>query len=179
MGTSCVDKCPATYLPDDNNVCYKASEQTYPFISLIMPGFIIVLILISFCLTRETKPFVLFLGLESCAMVVFWIYMLVFLVRDGHQASATLVSLALFANWVINYLWWEYYNDKLYKNDIPFQEFDALYPKTTKAIKILCLLINFDLFRISYSYMFDLPQLKADMLKKDKNYKRINRYELF
>ena len=27
--------------------------------------------------------------------------------------------------------------------------------------------------------MFDLDQLKADMVKKDKNYKRINRYELF
>ena len=50
--------------------------------------------------------------------------MLAFLIMDAHQASATLVSLALFANFVINYLWWEFYNDKLYKNDTLFQQYD-------------------------------------------------------
>jgi hypothetical protein len=49
--------------------------------------------------------------------------MLAFLIRDSHTASSTLVSLAIFANYVINYLWWEYYNDKLYKRDAEYQAY--------------------------------------------------------
>jgi hypothetical protein len=130
-------------------------------------------------MTKETAPWITFMALESSWMVFYWVYMLIFLIMDGHHASATLVSFAIFANFVINYLWYEFYNDKLYKNDVMFQNFDRKWPKTTKGIKYTALLINFDFFRISYTHLFNLPQLKANMLKRDKNYKRINRYELF
>jgi len=120
-GTTCVDKCPPTYLPDEKNVCYEAAQPTVPFITLIVPLSIIIVILVSyFGYTKETAPYITFLALESCWMVLFWIYMLGFLIADGHHASATLVSVAIFANFVINYLWWEFYNDKLINNDVAF-----------------------------------------------------------
>jgi len=111
---------------------------------------------LSLCKSKETAGFTIFLALESCAMIGFWIYMLTFLIRDNHQASATLIAIALFANWVINYLWWEYYNDKLYKNDKEFQDFSKKFPLTISFIKLVCLLVSFDFFRIIYSHMFDL-----------------------
>lgn len=92
-------------------------------------------------------------------MLAFWIYMLVFLIRDGHTASATLVSIAIFCNFVINYLWWEYYNDKLYKRDSEYQDYCSQYPRTTSMIKLVSLLTVFDFFRMSYSHLFGLPQL--------------------
>ena len=92
-----------------------ATEQTYPFISLSLTTVIFLIVLINFSISkREIRIYEIFMALESCVLVFFWIYMLIFLIRDGHQASATLVSLALFANYVINYLWWEFYNDKIY-----------------------------------------------------------------
>jgi uncharacterized membrane protein len=98
-----------------------ASEQTYPFISLSLTAIVLTILLVSYLMNKvETNKQSIWLGLESCVMILFWIYMLAFLIKDGHQASATLVSLALFANFVINYLWFEFYNDKLYKNDIQF-----------------------------------------------------------
>lgn len=157
MDTTCVDKCPRTYLPDANNVCYMASEQTYPFISMVMTLVILIIVAVSYCLNKDTDFVAVFMGLESCAMVVFWIYMLAFLIRDGHRASSVLVSCAIFANFVINYLWWEYYNDKLHKLDPAFQQFCEMYPRTSLALKILALITNFDIFRLAYSGLFDLP----------------------
>jgi Ca2+/Na+ antiporter len=83
-------------------------------------GLILLIIGISCLANNKTQKSATFLALESGAMVGFWIYMLVFLILDEHQASATLIAIALFSNFVINYLWWEYYNDKLVKNDAEF-----------------------------------------------------------
>jgi hypothetical protein len=44
--------------------------------------------------------------------------MLAFLIMDHHTASASLVSIALFANFVINYLWYEFYKDLRKKDSI-------------------------------------------------------------
>lgn len=69
---------------------------------------------------KLTKGFTAFIALESVAMIFFWIYMLVFLIADQHTASATIVSVALIGNFTVNYLWYEFYNDSLKKQDVNF-----------------------------------------------------------
>jgi hypothetical protein len=82
-----------------------------------MTVLIVVLILISKAVDRQTKGFTAFLAMESVAMVYFWIYMLVFLIMDKHTASASIVSVALLGNYTVNYLWYEFYTDRLKKQD--------------------------------------------------------------
>lgn len=118
-----------------------------------------ILITSSYAVSKDTQVWRVFLSLESTAMLAFWVYMLVFLIRDGHTASSTLVTIAIFFNFVINYLWWEYYNDKLYKRDTAYQEYCAQYPRTTALIKFVSLFTVFDFFRMSFSHLFGLPQL--------------------
>jgi len=117
FGTSCLAECPQFYLPDSKNVCYKASQLTLPFISQAVTVLIVGLVLLSKAIDRLTKGFTAFLALESVAMVLFWIYMLIFLIMDKHTASATIVSVALLGNYTVNYLWYEFYNDRLKKHD--------------------------------------------------------------
>ena len=176
----CLSKCPPTFLPDEANVCYKASQPVAPFVTLGLPLLAFCIVLMSYYgYTKDTHCYAAFLGLQSCFLVMFWVYWLVFLLMDGHYASSTLVSVALFGNYVINYLWWEFYNDKLIKSDLQYQLFASRFSRATKVINTLCLLLSFDFFRMSWSYLFNMDGLKADMLKRDKNYKRINRYTLF
>jgi hypothetical protein len=42
-----LEECPPTYLPDDFGTCYLASEPTAPFLTLIITGVIIALIVAS------------------------------------------------------------------------------------------------------------------------------------
>ena len=59
----CLDKCPATYLPDDSNVCYQASEPTYPFIFQISTALIVILIATSYMKSKDTQTWRVFLSL--------------------------------------------------------------------------------------------------------------------
>jgi len=62
-----------------------ASEKTYPFISLSLTVVIFLIILINLCISKsEIRIYQIFMALESCVLVFFWIYMLVFLIRDDH-----------------------------------------------------------------------------------------------
>jgi len=43
------------------------------------------IILINLCISKsEIRIYQIFMALESCVLVFFWIYMLVFLIRDDH-----------------------------------------------------------------------------------------------
>lgn len=101
------------------------------------------IILVSLCVTRETAGFTVFLALESIVMLGFWCYMLAFLIMDNHRASASLVAIAIFANYILNYQWYEFYNDKLIKNDQLFQQYCNKFPKSARTIKIFSLLTSF------------------------------------
>ena len=108
-----------------------------------MTVLVVVLVLISKVIDRQTKGFTAFIALESVAMVFFWIYMLIFLIMDKHTASATIVSVALLGNYTVNYLWYEFYNDRLKKHDKIYQEYRNKYPKTDRFIKFFAVLTSF------------------------------------
>ena len=80
-----------------------------------------VLIFISNHKTKETKPVTAFLALESSFLVVFWFYLLIFLLKDGHTASASVVALALVANYMLNCVFYEFYKIRIDKGH------DSLY----------------------------------------------------
>lgn len=84
-GNECLSECPATYLSDELSICYKASEPTLPFVTLIGTILIMILVIISKICHRDTKPFRAFLALESAYLQLFWIYWVVFLYKDGHK----------------------------------------------------------------------------------------------
>ena len=105
--------------------------------------------------------------------------MLVFLIRDKHTASATIVSMALVGNFTVNYLWYEFYNDRLKKHDKLFQEYRNKYPKTDRFIKFFAVLTSFQFFRIIYSWLFKSEGLRAEFELRAKYYRRMNRYTLF
>lgn len=112
-------------------------------------------------------------------MVFFWIYMLVFLILDKHTASASIVSIALLANYTINYLWYEFYTDRLKKLDKLFIEYKQKYPKSDRLIKFISVLTSFHFFRLCYSCLFNADGLKAEFELRAKYYRRMNRYTLF
>jgi len=108
-----------------------------------MTVLVVVLVLISKSIDRQTKGFTAFIALESVSMVFFWIYMLVFLIMDKHTASATIVSVALLGNYTVNYLWYEFYNDRLKKHDKIYQAYRNKYPKMDRFIKFFAVLTSF------------------------------------
>lgn len=116
-----------------------------------MTVIIVGVILISKAKYHETKGFTAFIALESVSMVFFWIYMLVFLIMDKHTASASIVSVALLGNYTVNYLWYEFYTDRLKKQDKIYQEYRTKFPKTDRFIKFVAILTSFHFFRLIYS----------------------------
>lgn len=84
---------------------------------------IILTISISNCKTYNTRPFSSFLALESSWLVVFWYYLLIFLIKDGHSASTIIVVIGLVCNYFINYLFYDFYKDRLLKEDKYYQEY--------------------------------------------------------
>ena len=151
-----------------------------PFITLIVPLFFVVLIFISNHKTKETKPVTAFLALESSFLVVFWFYLLIFLLKDGHTASGSVVALALVANYILNCVFYEFYKIRIDKgHDKLYADYKHGYPTTQKAIMIWMMLTSFNLFRFQYCCFFGSAKYKARLSQRMKYYKRLNRYTLF
>ena len=130
-GSECVEICPSGYQLDENNVCYRASERVLPFITLLAPLLFLLLIACSNCKTKNTRPITAFIALQSSFLVAFWIYMGAFLVKDGHNASASVVAFALLANYIMNCIFYEFYKIRIDKgNDKLYAEYKRAFPRT-------------------------------------------------
>lgn len=128
----CLDSCPRNYQPDKSNICYQASEFTIPFATLIVTIGIICTVSISNLKTYNTRPFSSFLALESAWLVIFWFYYGAFLIKDGHEASTMLVAFALVSNYVLNYLFYEFYKERLVKEDRHYQVYTEKHPQASQ-----------------------------------------------
>jgi Ca2+/Na+ antiporter len=98
---------------DENNLCYLARETVAPFITLSGTVIIIITIAVSRCLKPSTRIYNSFLALEGAFLVLFWFYMLVFLIKDNHKASATMIGVALTCNYIINFVWYNFYKERI------------------------------------------------------------------
>lgn len=105
--------------------------------------------------------------------------MLVFLILDKHTASAAIVSVALLGNYTVNYLWYEFYTDRLKKQDKLYQEHKTKYANTDRFVKFIAVMTSFHFFRLIYSWLFNAAGLKAEFEFRAKYYRRMNRYTLF
>jgi hypothetical protein len=175
-----VEECPSGYKLGEDNVCFRASERVLPFITLLAPLFFLLLIACSNCKTKNTRPITAFLALQSAFMVFFWLYMGVFMVKDGHNASASVVAFALLANTIVNCMFYEFYKIRIDKgHDKLYAEYKRAYPNTQKAIITWSMITSFNLFRFQYCCFFDSGKYKARLSQRMKYYKRMNRYTLF
>ena len=68
---------------------------------------------IAILVDRRTEPITTFIALQSPWMVAFWTYQLVYLLRDGHSASARMLAGVLAANYVINCWFYGYVRTRL------------------------------------------------------------------
>jgi hypothetical protein len=71
------------------------------------------IVIISNLIYKRTRLFVSFLALESLFMILLWIYLLVFLLKDIHKSSSGIVIIALLLNITINIFWYFYYKKKI------------------------------------------------------------------
>ena len=54
-----------------------------------------------------------FLALQSLIMIPLWIYLLIFLAKDGHTSSLGLSSISIIFNSILNCFWNSYYKKKI------------------------------------------------------------------
>jgi len=120
-------------MPDDNQTCYRASETIFPFISMAGPLIFLIAVSISNAVDQRTKPITGFIALQSAWMVGFWIYQMIFLLRDGHNSSPIIIAFALLANFCINCIFYEFIKARLLNGkDKMFAEHCTIYKGTTK-----------------------------------------------
>ena len=95
-------------------------------------------------------------------MVVFWVYMGAFLIKDGHNASASVLGFALLANYILNCIFYEFYKIRIDKgHDKLYAVYKEQYPTTQKQIMTWSMITSFNLFRFQYSCLFDSGKYKA------------------
>ena len=70
-----------------------------------------------------TRPYSAFLALQAAVHVIFWFYWVVFLAKDGHKASSTLMAIALINNYIINCIWYNYYKDRILAEDADYRAY--------------------------------------------------------
>lgn len=109
----CVDECPSGYKVDEAQTCYRASEPVLPFITMVGPVVFLLIVSISSACKSRTKPITAFIALQSAWMTGFYVYQLVYLVRDGHSDSPLIIVLALFCNYCINCFFYEYMKNEI------------------------------------------------------------------
>lgn len=76
-------------------------------------------------------------------MVLFWIWCFGWYVSDSYRASATIVGLALIANYIINYWWFEYYKARIMQHDALYRAYKDANPHWQKAIVVVSLMTSF------------------------------------
>ena len=161
--SKCLDSCPRNYKGNDKGGCYRANEFTLPFITMAVTLGIVVTIAISNCKTYNTRPFSSFLALESAWLVAFWFYYLAFLIKDGHSASTLLVAFALLSNYVLNWVFYEFYKDRLLKEDKHYKAYKEQFKGAQNQIIDWSMILSFQLFRLTYCGMFDEPKFSCKM----------------
>jgi len=109
----CISECPKGYVVNDDQQCYRASENTLPFITMVGPVAFLLTVAISNIVDKRTKPITGFLALNSSYMTFFWVYQIVFLLRDGHNSAPILIAVGLGANYVINCIFYEFLKSRL------------------------------------------------------------------
>jgi hypothetical protein len=127
----------------------------------------------------ETKPLSAYLGLQISWMVLFWMWCFGWYVSDSYRASATVTGLAIVANYIINYWWFEYYKARIMQNDKLYRAYKDANPHCQKAIVVLSLMTSFQLFRLSYSRLFDCAGMNAQLENREKYFKKMNRLTHF
>ena len=111
-----MDECPDGYQVDENQTCYRAAENIFPFITMVGPIIFLLVVLISVMVNhRATKPITAFIALQSAWMTGFWVYQVIFLIRDNHNSSPIIVVMAIFFNYCINCFFYEYMRNKMLK----------------------------------------------------------------
>lgn len=106
---TCVSECPSGYKVDDNQACYRASEQILPFITMIAPlAFLTTAVISNHKYKRTTKPVTAFIALQGSWMVIFWLYQLIFMLKDGHSGSPLIIAFALILNYIINCIFYSF-----------------------------------------------------------------------
>lgn len=181
----CLTSCPVNYAADAQSQCYLAKETVAPFVTLIGTVLIILLVAVSRCWKPQTRIYNAFLALEGAYLVFFWIYMLVFLIKDYHKASATMIGIALINNYIINLIWYNFYKERVLTQQpnavggMTYGEYKNTYKCTQKTILIFSLLTTFQLFRMQYCLLFGADQYNARFELTGKLVKRMNRYSLF
>jgi uncharacterized membrane protein len=157
-----LEECPTAYLVDDNNHCYRASETILPFITLIAPLIFSIVIGISYCQYRKTKPITAFIALQSAFLAGFWFYQMLFLLKDGHNSSPLIVAFAITCDYLINCTFYEFLKTYILTGeDIFYTEYRDNYTRTSKAITTWSMVTSFQLFRFQYCGLFDKDRYKA------------------
>jgi len=87
-------------------------------------------ILVSYVLYPRTRFFTSFLAIESFFMVFLFIYLLSFLLKDGHRSSSGIVIVALILNTIINIRWYYFYKRRIEKSDQNYQLYKERYPRS-------------------------------------------------
>ena len=67
-----------------------------------------IIILVSLRKHKNTRPITAFISLESAYLCGFWLYHMIFLLKDGHESSPIIVAFALCANFCINCTFYEF-----------------------------------------------------------------------
>lgn len=94
---------------------------------MVGPVTFLILVLISTAVDhRSTKPITAFIALQSAWMSGFWVYQVIFLLRDDHNSSPIIVVMAIFFNVCINCFFYEYMRNKMLKGkDKLFNEYQV------------------------------------------------------
>ena len=147
---------------------------------MVAPVTFLFAIAISNVKDKRTKPITAFIALESCFMVGFLVYQLIFLLKDSHNSSPILISVALVGNYACNCIFYEFLKARvLHGKDKLYNDYRTTFPGTAKMILRFSIVTSFQLFRFQYSGMCGKPMYFARFENHMKYYKRINRYTLF
>jgi hypothetical protein len=71
-----------------------------------------------------------YLALQSLTIIPLWVYLMVFLAKDGHTSSVGLTAIGLISNSILNCFWHSYYKKKIISMDFGYQRYREECPKT-------------------------------------------------
>jgi len=147
---------------------------------MIAPVSFLFSVAISNSVDKKTKPITAFIALQSSFMTAFWVYQMVFMLKDKHSSSPLIVAAALIANYALNCVFYEFLKTRMLNGrDKAFNEYQTSFKGTAKLIMNFSMLTSFQLFRFQYSGMCGKPRYLARFDNRMKYYKRVNRYTLF
>ena len=115
-----------------------------PFITMLAPISFLIAAAISNHKHVRTKPISVFLALQSSWMVGFWLYQVIFMIKDGHRSSPTMIAVALLFNLTLNCIFYEFLKARyLNGKDKGYTEYQNQYPRTSRWILNMSMLTTF------------------------------------